>query len=383
MAMPTVESEIKLVQEQLKAQARKEIEGAWRAAARTRLNRELSAKESKELTEEINKLFIGREEWLKQMREALKRDQAARNVPYKPEDEEHLNRTVNDLLKTNPEFISNFKYEPDALSESQAFGSDPTFGAIQGFFSKITDLLANTPFSFLGKLIEFVLGLFSKLMPAVKELGEKLNPPKTVADWFNEGNFDDADVELRKQEAQLLTKMENALLEMQGTAPPEDVKAVQDLLSGFRQMLLQVENDEFLMKARDQKYWQDNLKFRMTLFEQYSLKSKELLEIHAQKQLLDKKIAAGDQEVQVLNVKSRTIPADTPEQLTLGSRLAGLQAAIAQLKPKQEALRDNENALLHDLPQRLATDAGPLINEHMQQFQAEQRRQHPPRRARA
>ncbi len=385
MAMPTVESEIKLVQEQLKAQARKEIEGAWRVAARTRLGRELSAKENKALTEEINKLFFGREEWLKQMREALRREQVLHSAPYRPEDEEHLNRTVNNLLQTNPEFIAKFKYEADAIamSESQAFASDPAFGAIQGFFSKISDFLENTPFAFLGKLIAFVLDMFSKLMPAVKELGEKLNPQKTPANWFNEGAFDDADVELRKQEAQLLTKMENALLEMQATAPQEDVKAAQDLLNEFRQGLSAYENEEFLAKARDQQYWQDNLKFRMALFERYSSKSKELLEIHAQKQVLDKKIAAGDQEVQVLEAKSRTIPADTPEQLTLGTRLAGLQAAIAQLRPKQEVLRDNENTLLHNFPQQIKDVATPLINAHKLPFEAEQHRQHAPRRARA
>jgi hypothetical protein len=350
--------QIAMLQDQRRAAARKDIETAWRTAAKAALvpPRELNAAEQAALLDRINKLFFGREEWLKQRREAQMR---INNRAVTLAEETALLAEVDGLLSTNPDFVSNFKYEADVLAQSNEqdkSGMDP---AMKGIFSKITGFLGDGPFAFIGMLLEKLFGMIFPMINAFKEMAEKLNPKPTPASLLSEGRLEDANVLLMKQEADLLAKMDGVLSDL-AVAQPMVTRNLRTRLANYRTLLSHFEKKDLLEHANvSEQYKRDNLEARNRAFNVFSTKANEILKIHAEEMALQQQI----DNIIVLQRKLTAIPAAvTPEGIALAARLAGINAELAQKNAKVATIVTDETAMLQDLHNNVIPTIIPDLN---------------------
>ena len=236
-----------------------------------------------------------------------------------------------------------------------------------GFLPKITGALTDGPFAFIGKLLEYVFNLISPIIPMITGMSEKLNPKKTL----DELNPKDANALLKKQEAELLTKMDSVLMEMPG------YEEIQDLLKNYRDHLSTHTDETFLKKANTQ-YLSDNLEYRKKMYETFSSKINEILSVHAAKVEVDKRIEAETKEIDDLKSKVGVIhdPKLDPQKSILTNRLMGLQAVLTQQQKKKTELEDREKDLLKNFPaEDIAIKINQLENNHEPRFEEEKDRQ--------
>lgn len=367
MATQTGEMQIQQVKEEFKTKARKEIETSWLLEARKTLARELNPQERGKVINDVNKLFLGREEWLKQMREAHNRVLLAKVPPekYSVDDEKNLNTEVNKLLATDPDFITAYKYQADTASaEALPSSAKGIEGFMQGLLPKIKGALGDGPLAFIGKLLEYIFNLITPIIPMITGIAEKINPTKTL----NESNPKDA---LKKQEVELLTKMDSVLTEMSGYVD------IQNLLKHYRDHL-STHADETFLKSADTQYLSDNLEYRKKMYEAFSSKANEILSIHASKVEIDKRIEAETREANDLKSKADAIidPKLAPQKSILTNRLMGLQAVLTQQQTKKKELEDKEEELLKNFPDKdIGTKLTQLEKNHEPRFKEEKKRQ--------
>jgi hypothetical protein len=162
---------------------RTELEKDRRAASKVAIQdkegkeRELNTQENAALLDSVNKLILGREAWLKQMRETeiLKNGRA-----LTLEEENRLNDRVRELIRSHPNFMSNFKYQSN---EGPAAEPRPATGfeaGLKGMLSKLSGSLSDGPFGFIGKLLEKILGFIFPMISAFQEMGETSNQKKNT-----------------------------------------------------------------------------------------------------------------------------------------------------------------------------------------------------------
>lgn len=230
-----------LQREIIKAKLEKEVREATKAALKANNEeRELSAIENAALIADINKIMAGRDAWLKQMREAQM--QAKRRALTLGE-ETALNVEADRLLEHARDFIANYKYQSDDTPDIDPKNANET--GLKGMLSNFSSELGlgdNPIFNFLGKLFAFIMNL-------IKGVQETFNPKKTpadsVADLIKEGSFDDADLELTKQENELIAKL-RPLAELKGN---QEIKAA---LEAYEAQLTELKRGVPVLNDRDQ-----------------------------------------------------------------------------------------------------------------------------------
>ena len=137
-----------LQKELLRTELEQEMSIASKVAiqAQEGAERELNAQENAALVASINKLLLGREAWLKQMREAkmLKNGRA-----LTLEEESRLNDRVRELLRSHPNFIADFKYQSNETANTDPSHATGFEAGFKGMFSKLSGALGDAPLDLL------------------------------------------------------------------------------------------------------------------------------------------------------------------------------------------------------------------------------------------
>jgi hypothetical protein len=267
---------------------------------------------------------------------------------------------------------------PTAPAASEGAEEGPEVALKQGL-SKITDALANTPFSFIGKILEFlgkmvgfIMPVFKSIMPALGKIGEMFNPNKasahaetdealnpeesspnktpidSVKELMQGGKFREALTFLHNQEQTLCAQMEGVLQELRN-------KPAEETLEQYRKLLgeLSEEYNTFNGQATTE-YMKDNLKTRIEYFNRYSSEAQAILRLHSEKEAVDIKIR------------------ETPSN----SRLQGIDTTLQALQQKKRDLESREEAHLNKLP-AVITSFRTISEAHKTIFEQEKEKREP------
>ena len=158
MAAQLEETQRRLIQTELLETIRDEKlalinHGVAVAAARRQA---LNEKEWAEVTATVNKLLLGRDAWLKQMREASMRRQRIAELTIA--EEGVLNQQVDVLLRDPAQrnSVANVKYESDNVPDAAPKNATGFEAGLEGILSKITAGLGDGPFAFIGNLFSIL-----------------------------------------------------------------------------------------------------------------------------------------------------------------------------------------------------------------------------------
>jgi hypothetical protein len=331
---------------------RTELEQKMRAASKVQIEaregtkRELNLQENAALSASINQLLLGREAWLKQMREAeiLKNDRA-----LTLEEENRLNERVRVLLDSHPNFMANFKYQSNekvATDPSQSTGFD---AGLKGILSKISGSLGDGPFGFIGQLLEKILGLIFPMILAFKEMGETLNPKnpeKTPTDLVKEGSFDEADVVLEAQEQALIDKLKT--LKDKNGAEIVEIKRLSDDYENKLLELHEVDLENGIkvtFSETSDEYKRHTLSLRMSMFNEISAKAMPILNAHAETVTAEQQHQLKQQQHTRLNETVALAP-PSPESEVLKARMEAMATDMKNLAEKRTAAQRQESTVI-------------------------------------
>lgn len=313
---------------------RKDLETKMRADAEVVFGGKLDAEKNRILLEDLNKVFLYRENWLQRMRELRK---LRNNGLFTAQDETELTTMIDTKLRANPRCIAvdNAQYGSDPAADV-AEPSDATGfnGALKGIFSKITGALGDGPFAFIGKLLQQIFSFIFPMISAFKEMGEKLNPKPTPADLLKDGLLDEADAELANQEAELIQKLK-AL---------ED-KDLTDLLEGYQKELRELEEviladgTKLPFTQATEDYKRNTLRLRLDMFNNFSSKAAPALAAHAEEVSAKQQAALKEQQLRALRVQHDAVVRVERTSLEGAVLNARMQAIDAHQKEQVEKAR--------------------------------------------
>lgn len=328
---------------------RSELETEQRAASKAAIQakegkeRELNNQENAALIAYVNKLLLGRDAWLKQMREIQER---AKRRALTVVEENALNDQVGRLLRAHPNFFAEFKYEsnkePD-VDPSNATGFD---AKLKGMFSKMSNAFGDGPFGFIGKLFEKILSFIFPMIAVFKEMGEVLNPKPTVADLIKEGSFDLADAELENQERALIDKLK-PLRDKNG----EEIVEIKRLLDAYEAQLLKLQEVDLengikvsFSETSDQ-YKRHTLSLRARLFNDISAKAAPILQAHAEAIDTEQQRQLKEQQHTRLRETMAGVQ-HSPEADILKARMEAVAADMKNLAEKRTSVQGQETAAI-------------------------------------
>lgn len=343
---------------------RTELEQEMRIASKVAIQaqegaeRELNAQENAALFASINKLLLGREAWLKQMREAeiLKNGRA-----LTLEEESRLNDRVRELLRSHPNFIADFKYQSNETANTDPSHATGFEAGFKGMFSKLSGALSDGPFGFIGQLLEKILGFIFPMISAFKGMGENLNPKKTPADLIKEGLFDEADVALETQE--------QALIEQLKTLKAKDgaeIVEIKNLLDAYEAQLLKLHEIDLKngitvsFSETSDEYKRHTLSLRMNMFNEISAKAAPILNAHAETVTAKQQHQLKKQQHTQLNEAVAVAP-PSPESEILRARMEAIATDMRNLKEKRKSAQRQENMVLEEAVHRGGMNPG-IIN---------------------
>lgn len=343
---------------------RTELEQEMRAASKVAIQaqegaeRELNAQENAALVASINKLLLGREAWLKQMREAkmLKNGRA-----LTLEEESRLNDRVRELLRSHPNFIADFKYQSNETANTDPSHATGFEAGFKGMFSKLSGALGDGPFGFIGQLLEKILGFIFPMISAFKEMGENLNPKKTPADLVKEGLFDEADVALETEEQALIDKLKT--LKAKDGA---EIVEIKNLLDAYEAQLLKLHEIDLKngitvsFSETSDEYKRHTLSLRMNMFNEISAKAVPILNAHAETVTAKQQHQLKKQQHTQLNEAVAVAP-PSPESEILRARMEAIATDMRNLKEKRKSAQRQESMVLEEAVHRGGMNPG-IIN---------------------
>lgn len=334
---------------------RTELEQEMRAASRVVIQaqegteRELNAQENAALVASINKLLLGREAWLKQMREAeiLKNGQA-----LTLEEENRLNDHVRELLRSHPNFIADFKYQSNEAVDTDPSHAPGFEAGLKGMFSKLSGALGDGPFGFIGQLLEKILGFIFPIISAFKDMGENLNLKKTPADLIKEGSFDEADVALETQEQTLIDQLKT-LKDKDGS----EIVEIKRLLDDYEAQLLKLHEVDLKngrtvsFSETSDEYKRHTLSLRMSMFNNISAKAAPILNAHTETVTAKQQHQLKKQQYTRLNEAVAVAP-PSPESEVLKARMEAMAVDMRNLKEKYKSAQRQESMVLDEAVHR-------------------------------
>jgi len=335
MAVLTPELQKELVKVELEKKMRGEMKDALKAVDEVR---ELNEKENAALIADINKIMAGRDAWLKQMREAQMRE---KRRALTLAEEKALNDQANQLLTDARNFIANFKYESDETPDVDPKNANKT--GLEGMLSNFgSDLgLGDNPiFNFLGKLFAFI-------MHFIKGVKETFNPEKApadvVEDLVKEGSFDEAELELTKQENELINKLKPFAEHKGNEEIKEALEAYETQLAGLKKGV-PVLNDKdeqesvLALKQTTGAYREQVLSLRTTIFNRISSTLTPGLIAHAAVVSETERKAAKEKQVSELQRVHNAIGDEGKHaREALQARMNALRVDVADLEAKRLA----------------------------------------------
>ena len=343
---------------------RTELEQEMRIASKVAIQaqegaeRELNAQENAALVASINKLLLGREAWLKQMREAemLKNGRA-----LTLEEESRLNDRVRELLRSHPNFIAEFKYQSNETANTDPSHATGFEAGFKGMFSKLSGALGDGPFGFIGQLLEKILGFIFPMISAFKEMGENLNPKKTPADLIKEGLFDEADVALETEEQALIDKLKT--LKAKDGAEIVEIKNLLDAYEAQLRKLHEIDLKNGItvsFSETSDEYKRHTLSLRMNMFNEISAKAVPILNAHAETVTAKQQHHLKKQEHTRLNETVALAP-PSPESEILRARMEAIATDMRNLKEKRKSAQRQESMVLEEAVHRGGMNPG-IIN---------------------
>lgn len=352
MAAQLEETQRRLIQTELLETIRDEkLVLINRAAAGAARRQALNEKEWAEVTATVNKLLLGRDAWLKQMREASMRRQRIAELTI--EEERRLNEQVDVLLRDPAQrnSVANVKYESDNVPDAAPKNATGFDGVLQGMLSKLTGALGDGPFAFIGKLLTQIFSFIFPMISAFKEMGKK-----TTADLIKEGSLEEADAELTMQENELINKISTTIPKIPET------KDVYDALAAYQEELKKLKEVKFVDNkgavetvsfAETTKSYQTNiLASRLKIFNELSSKTAAPLAVHEELVTAQAEKTAWERQRDGLAARRGdrvTCPKGSVESKLLKVRINAIQTEMAALEAKRVAAVEQEARFLADM----------------------------------
>lgn len=358
MAAQLEETQRRLIQTELLETIRDEKlalinHGVAVAAARRQA---LNEKEWAEVTATVNKLLLGRDAWLKQMREASMRRQRIAELTIA--EEGVLNQQVDVLLRDPAQrnSVANVKYESDNVPDAAPKNATGFEAGLEGILSKITAGLGDGPFAFIGNLLQQIFSFIFPMISAFKEMGKK-----TVPDLIKEGSFNEADAELAMKENELINKL-RPLATDEHEGIQKALKAYEDALESLKTIpIAMTVNDEqenkevtefVAFEQASESHQRNILMSRMKILNELSSSVAPGLAAHEELVAAERREKLQKQQADQLGVVKQALELDDKraiELAVLNTRIEALAVSMADLKQKREDAKAREDGFVRNM----------------------------------